>query len=74
MKKDKMIIHVIKKFSNLKTVELGLLMMSTLISCRILGSHYSDIRGNHRDTNSAFQWKRSVAENYELKVKVKINC
>lgn len=31
--------------------------------CRILGSHYSDIRGNHCDSNSAFQWKRSVAEN-----------
>lgn len=68
-----MIIHVIIKFSNLKTVAC-LLMMSTLLSCRILGSHYSDIRGNHRDTNSAFQWKRSVAENYELKVKVKIHC
>lgn len=73
MKKNKMIIHVIKKCSNLKTVAC-LLMMSTLLSCRILGSHYSDFRGNHRDTNSAFQWKRSVAENYELKVKVKIHC
>lgn len=68
-----MIIHVIKKISNLKTVAC-LLMMSTLFSCRILGSHYSDICGNHRDTNSAFQWKRSVAENYELKVKVKMHC